>query len=124
MREIKFRAWNRHNEKFRYFDLFEINKGLLCSIDEEDDIPQQYTGLKDKNGVEIYEGDILSSNRNWPKRTEIRWAKAYSGEQWCEFEIRDCNGKDVKSDEPVDFYGGVSSGYQEVIGNIFEGVKL
>ena len=76
MREIKFRAWNRHNEKFRYFDLFEINKGLLCSIDEEDDIPQQYTGIKDKNGVEICEGDIVLWEQGWmyPEMNgEIQW---------------------------------------------------
>ena len=54
---------------------------------------------------------------------EIRWAEAYSGEQWCEFRIQDCNGKAVKSDEPSDYYGGVHPYYMIVVGNIFEGVK-
>jgi hypothetical protein len=33
-----------------------------------------------------------------------------------------CTLEDVKSDEPNDYYGGVSTEYKEVIGNIFEGV--
>ena len=119
MREIKFRVWNRHNEKFRYFDLFEINKGLLCSIDEEDDIPQQYTGLKDKNGVEIYEGDIvewqyclMNPNRDlvYRKRFTITY---------CEEDAMFLGKKDPER------RGGAERNWfysKEVIGNIFEGV--
>jgi len=125
MREIKFRFWDKHNEKFIYCDLFDINKGVLSSVNEEDHIPQQYTGLKDKNEAEIYEGDILGYPESLQDGTlfEVRWARAYSGEQWCEFEIRNRKGQYVPGGKLSDFYGGVHPDYKVVIGNIFEGVE-
>jgi len=116
-REIKFRVWDKDTREMEVVGAIDWDANDEVIMTEPDQfILMQYTGLKDKNGVEIYEGDIV---------------KYYdSTTMWLKSSVYDVGGAfAVKTDEnPIllnDFtrqyeYDGHSIAELEVIGNVYE----
>ena len=102
MREIKFRSWNPNVK------VMNKPEGNCPCRNESDNILMQYTGLKDKNGVEIYEGDIIERNDERRKIEDLTPVDRFYG----------CYPSPVDDD-----WMSWSEEY-EVIGNIYENPDL
>lgn len=131
MREIKFRAWLKEEKKMvnvetidftdksiQYLEKNEfINAYLLRRMIFGDIELMQYTGLKDKNGKEIYEGDIMKYKFPYDKRLK-HISPVKSLETEASFGIKDRYGNEIP------LYAILANNYFEVIGNIYENKNL
>lgn len=124
-REIKFRIWDIENKemlKVQELDFEPTFYGGRIAIrpdqyndyfDTEDMILMQYTGLHDKNGKEIYEGDIVKVF------TDGKWRIGKVVYEHSGFTIDVTNNKELE-------YGRTSiiEKFTEVIGNIYDNPEL
>lgn len=124
MRELKFRGWDNEEmvywEPFKYYDNSFIEPRTIF-----EETIMQYIGLKDKNGKEIYEGDIVENNIN-KKRWEVLF-----GDYSYIFATNRTNQIPMWGDwaEEYFFYDYInilkkSKSQIEIIGNIYENPEL
>ena len=113
MRTIKFRAWDKKDKIMLNLLLWDWRPHPPENI-----IPMQYTGLKDKNGKEIYEGDILGGGAVVEWFDRLTWDSG--GSEHSGFYCR--RWFDLGEEGELNYDSGFD--FCEVIGNIYENPDL
>lgn len=131
MREIKFRAWNPQKKIMKQVGALDWNEKynvVTCNlysdkwyrgfVKEFDFILMQYTGLKDNNGKEIYEGDIVVGYDDGGEgECGVEYLSIIIWDtETCGFKFKDLEYKELY---PMNDYC-----FERVIGNIFENTEL
>jgi uncharacterized phage protein (TIGR01671 family) len=121
-REIKFRVWSSIDTGFIYFDIYEYPSGIAGGVSE----PMEFTGLKDKNNREIYEGDLI--NFYVHGAAHGRGRESYCSQEVYYDEESACFMFGKNYTKTGDYWGHcmldeIDKETIEIVGNIFEGGK-
>ena len=118
-REIKFRAWDKITKQWHYWGLNVSETGAYFTAPPHSQLEHcQYTGLKDKNGKEIYEGDIFDCiyySDGCNHKNEVMWVN-----QTARFHLKGHGGCQQK----FVAQGVFDMTRKAIIGNIYENPEL